>query len=104
MKRVLPILFAALALAATSERLWAQMPGHGEGMMGPSRAPEGFGRSTAGLAAAMPTREIVLKDKAVFELTAAPALDLLCTTAQPRIQEGGYCPKYACSNLLNMQD
>ena len=72
MKRVLSMLWTVLALAATSEQLWGQMPGHGEGMMEPSKAPEGFERSTAGLAAAFPTRDIILKDKAVFELTAAP--------------------------------
>src|SRR4030042_1841456 len=72
MKRVLSILWAVLALAETSEQLWAQMPGHGEGMMVPSGAPEGFERSTAGLAAALPSRDIILKDKAAFELTAAP--------------------------------
>ncbi|OHD69865.1 MAG: hypothetical protein A2V99_14645 [Spirochaetes bacterium RBG_16_67_19] len=72
MKRTLSILMVALAIGAASERLWAQMPGHGEHMMAPSMAPEGFERSTAGLAAVSPSRDVMLKDKAVFELTAAP--------------------------------
>ncbi len=72
MRLVLSILAVAFAFTAASARLWGQMPGHGEHMMAPSRAPEGFERSTEGLAGALPSQQIMLKDGAVFELTAAP--------------------------------